>query len=188
MTILEIGDDLLNIDYLVLSHRFHLTRNSSKLNPKQLLWVELYARLMKPVDVWSKVPDEVKEFLAEIRESSKAYKQDEDEASTISRSQVIYGEIENLLKSEFPGLLFLKDQKCGPFILDFFIPEKNLVLEICPEYQFYVRTQNLTSSARWRHSLIRAMGFKLVFITETEWSALESSVSEMSKLLNDRIN
>ena len=81
-------------------------------------------------------------------------------------------------------ITFLKDQKCGPFILDFFIPEKNLVLEICPDFQFYVRTKILTANARWRHTLIRAMGFRLVILPDENWRGLADKEAFLISILD----
>ena len=175
VTVLELGDDMSVIDYLVLAER---QSSNFQVHANQLLWVELYARLVKPVDVWEKIPENVKEFLARRRSENKAYTEDGEE---ISRSQIMFSEVREILTGS--GMSFFKDQKCGPFVLDFFLPKKNLVLEICPPYQFYVRTQSITANARWRHSLIRAMGFELVLIPQHAWDSLETASAKAEYLM-----
>lgn len=56
----------------------------------------------------------------------------------------------------------------GPFIVDYYCPDKKMVVELLPSYAFYRNTTCLTPQTRWRHKLLRSGGFKLVVIPYRE--------------------
>jgi len=55
--------------------------------------------------------------------------------------------------------------RAGPFEVDVFVPSRNRVIEIVPEFSYYRGGgARVTASARWRHTLLGLMGFDVKLV------------------------
>ena len=162
ITIIELFDELMILDYLVMcfEKKIHYKRH--------MILVYLYHR--NKSGVMSKIPDHVKEWIQEtIKESCSI---DDEPSTSSSSSSDLHRNIEVVLEKKFPTIQITSGQKFGPLTLDLFIPSLNTAIEACSEFQFYHRTSKLTSEARLRHELIRSFGIKLVPIYHFNWSPM----------------
>ncbi|CAD7974166.1 unnamed protein product [Amoebophrya sp. A25] len=51
--------------------------------------------------------------------------------------------------------------KAGPFRVDFFCPERGLIVEVLPDHAFFRNSKELTPPVRWRLRFLRGMGFEV---------------------------
>jgi hypothetical protein len=187
VTVISFLDALSTIDYFVYAAE---NRASFDHYPENLLLVELYARLCKDEEIWSKVPDSVKEFLAEMRTKSKHFQAEERESSVSEKTRNgksdFADEVREILLAKKVAVFF-EDQACGPYKLDFFFPAENTVVELSPSFQFYNCSSSkpkLTAPARLRQELLRAMGFRVLVIPHYLW---KGSKAEKTRFLEKNV-
>jgi len=66
----------------------------------------------------------------------------------------------------------------GPMSVDICHVPSLTVIEVAPPWQYYLRSAQVTALARRRHELLRAMGFKLVYVPYHRWGALEDDIDK----------
>lgn len=148
------------------AHRKHF-RSSGR----TLAVMELYLRLLRP-DVYSELPDHIKLFLEEARIKLNEQKSDDMDDSylereTVSQISYITRDISEILESL--RVTHFTNIRAGPFHLDVYEPSTRSAIEICTGFQFYVSTTRPTVAYKWRRTLLEAMGFRLVRLSEADW-------------------
>lgn len=66
----------------------------------------------------------------------------------------------------------------GPLTLDMVHTPTMTVVEAAEQWQFYLRSPQVTAQARRRHEILRTMGFKLVLVPYHRWGALEDDAAK----------
>ena len=165
VTVVELFDDLMLIDYFVLCE-------ARKIEYRRSL-ILVFLKFRSRADLMKKVPLPVREWIeeivrtdAEIRRSSVASSNEE-----IVWSSPLHREVAEAVPEAVPCRV------CGPLVLDLVFPNKNsFAIEACDKYQFYRQTRKLTSEARLRHELIRSLGFELFLIPYFEWRTNQAQI------------
>jgi hypothetical protein len=181
LTVVKLLDDFAMIDFFVNAAREPAMFEEY---PTYLMTAELYVRVEKAESVWKHVPEEAKGFLKSLRESSRFYKADDDAAEVEERRTEARGldafkaEVKKTLEAVAPDAQIIPNQVCGPYLVDFFFQTTNTILELAPEFQFFHKTQRLTATAKLRHQLLRAMGFKVVLLPYYDWTGSDEEHSQ----------
>ncbi|XP_953169.1 uncharacterized protein TA08805 [Theileria annulata] len=146
--------------------------------------IQLYLRLVK-TEVYSNLSESTVDFLNKSSENLK----EKREFSNKDDRRMSSSEHEDI--SRVLNLMGIKHKNCleaGPFVFDIYEPKSKTVIEVNNKYQYYVGSNQLTSSARRRHEMISAMGYKLLQIPYRWWNRLESDENKIESLKNLFIN
>ena len=167
--------EIMLLDYFVLAHRENVDY------VRHVLLAFLKVRSSNP-DLVAKLPVTTKDWLEAIASKETNRKQlDSDESNEPIFSSDLHREISAVLGDEC-----VVGTTCGPFTFDILIPNQNVVVDACSEFQFYRRTAKFTADARLRHDLIRQLGFKLVPVSHFQWFSLKHD-SEKKEWLRKQI-
>ena len=173
ITICTMFDDVMTLDFLVLSHRANVEY------VRHLLIA--YLKIRSRADLVSKIPASTIEWIETHVEKEAVRKQlQRSGTESCSMSSPLHADIERIVQKL--GIKSVAMTDCGPFTFDIFLSSNNTVIEACGDFQFYARTAKLTSDARLRHELIRGLGFKLVPVSPFQWNNLKTDAEKASFL------
>lgn len=174
ITACTVFDDIMLLDYLVLSHQANIEY------VRHLLIVYLYIRSRS--ELVDKIPKTTKEWIEDnVRKETLRKQLQRPVENSPSYTSDLHKDIHRISESlKIESVMIGTD--CGPFTFDIYLPGVNAVIEACSEFQFYVRTAKITADARFRHHLIRNLGFKLVTITPFQWNSFKSDEEKASFL------
>eukprot|EP00375_Theileria_parva_P001475 XP_764147.1 hypothetical protein [Theileria parva strain Muguga] len=181
ITVMEMFTDEMIVEFIEKCeyHKCYFTCYSRNLDI-----IQLYLRLLKP-DVYSNLKESTIDFLNKSRENNK----EKRDLSNKKERRMSSSEHEDI--SRVLNLMGIKHQNCleaGPFVFDIYEPKSKTVIEVNNKYQYYVGSNQLTSSAKRRHEMISAMGFKLLHIPYRWWNRLESDENKIESLKTLFIN
>ncbi|CAD2091658.1 RAP protein, putative [Plasmodium vinckei lentum] len=78
----------------------------------------------------------------------------------------------------------LNSIKCGPFIVDIYHPESNYIIELNAHFQYYINSEGLTTSSKWRHKFLSQMGYNIIYISHRIWSNLPTDKQKIDYISN----
>ncbi|KAK2198455.1 RAP domain [Babesia duncani] len=170
IAVFEIFTDQTTLDYLALceKHKQH-TRHAAK----RLALVEAHLGLCRPL-LYLQIPQGTRDWLKHLRASLVLKTNYNEPMGPVAQ------EICKLLKLH--AVDFATRLVAGPLVLDIYNRNANVIYEVCPRHQFYANTSVFTATAKRRHELIVAMGFKLILVPERKWLQLCSNDEKLAML------
>jgi len=148
---------------------------------RHLQLIELYVRMRREAQ-WEEVDIEVKEWLEMIRDEAT----DLIGAEKPSEPSELAASVANALrKSGRSEWGFEEGQRVGPYFSDMWLYKRKIIIEaLCP-YSYYVRTRQMTSTARMRLRFLTMMGFEVKEIPHYQWpSNLQEQIEYLHALLD----
>ncbi|KAK1934008.1 hypothetical protein X943_000449 [Babesia divergens] len=197
ITVLELFTDDMIVPFL---NRCEFHRQQFRHYSRHLEIIELYLRLLKD-DVYQQLDDATKQFLIDARQNTLDKHVDKVATNALHDNHFMQRQTDceddesgwddedeeaaGMVTEDSSGKPSKPDTSAlyaGPFVLDIYEPRSNTVIEINTEHQYYHGTTKLTATARRRHEIIAAMGFRLLHIPYRWWRQLQGDEPKVEAL------